>query len=179
MLEFVRDVRDADSGSDHFLLITKMWLRFKRLKQAEKQMIFDTAKLKDINIRFRYQLEVRSRFASLEKTNDIEVRWSNFKDAVYTVADSAIGQRLAAHKKQWISNESWTLTDERKNVKLKRDQADFDGVTETLGRKTSCKLDEKQWIETKCQEAKHAAAKNDFVIPQKIFETNSNFFYLK
>ena len=43
-------------------------------------MIFDTAKLKDINIRFRYQLEVRSRFASLEKTNDIEVRWSNFKE---------------------------------------------------------------------------------------------------
>ena len=59
---------------------------------------------------------------------------------------------------------------------MKRDQADFDGVTETLGRKTSCKLDEKQWIETKCQEAKHAAAKNDFAIPQKIFEANSIFF---
>ena len=87
MLEFVRDVRDADSGSDHFLLITKMWLRFKRLKQAEKQMIFDTAKLKDINIRFRYQLEVRSRFASLEKTNDIEVRWSNFKEWMERIMD--------------------------------------------------------------------------------------------
>ena len=87
MLEFVRDVRDADSSSDHFLLITKMWLRFKRLKQAEKQMIFDTAKLKDINIRFRYQLEVRSRFASLEKTNDIEVRWSNFKEWMERIMD--------------------------------------------------------------------------------------------
>ena len=87
MLEFVRDVRDADSGSDHFLLITKMWLRFKRLKQAEKQMIFDTVKLKDINIRFRYQLEVRSRFASLEKTNDIEVRWSNFKEWMERIMD--------------------------------------------------------------------------------------------
>ena len=158
-----------------------MWSKFKRLKQAEKQIIFDTAKLKDTNTRLRYQMEVRNRFASLEETDadDIEVRWSNFKDSVYTVADSVIGQRLDTHKKQWISNESWTLTDERKNVKLKRDQADFDGVTETLGRKTSCKLDEKQWIETKCQEAKHAAAKNDFAIPQKIFETNSNFFYLK
>ena len=158
-----------------------MWSKFKRLKQAEKQIIFDTAKLKDTNTRLRYQMEVRNRFASLEETDadDIEVRWSNFKDAVYTVADSAIGQRLAAHKKQWISNESWTLTDERKNVKLKRDQADFDGVAETLGRKTSSKRDKKQWIETKCQEAKHAAAKNDFAIPQKIFETNSIFFYLK
>ena len=87
MLEFVRDVRDADSGSDHFLLITKMWLRFKRLKQAEKQMIFVTAKLKDINIRIRYQLEVRNRFASLEKTDDIEVRWSNFKEWMERIMD--------------------------------------------------------------------------------------------
>ena len=53
-------------------------------------------------------MEVRNRFASLEETDadDIEVRWSNFKDAVYTVADSVIGQRLDTHKKQWISNES-------------------------------------------------------------------------
>ena len=60
---------------------------------------------------------------------------------------------------------------------MKRDQADFDGVAETLGRKTSSKRDKKQWIETKCQEAKHANEKNDFAIPQKIFETNSIFFF--
>ena len=71
-------------------------------------MIFDNAKLKDTNTRLRYQMEARNRFASLEETDadDIEVRSSNFKDAVYTIADSVIGQRLDTHKKQWISNES-------------------------------------------------------------------------
>ena len=72
-LQDVRNYRGADCGSSQFLLLAKMRLKFKRLKQAEKQMIFDTVKLKDTNTSLRYQLEVNSRFASLE------VRWSNFK----------------------------------------------------------------------------------------------------
>ena len=36
------------------LVIAKMRLKFKRLKQAEKKMIFNTTKLKDTNTRFRY-----------------------------------------------------------------------------------------------------------------------------
>ena len=85
---------------------SKSKLKFKGLKQAEKQMIFDTAKLKDTNTRLNYQLEVRNRFASTEETDDIKVRWSNFKDVVYTVADSVIGHQRGAHKKQLILNES-------------------------------------------------------------------------
>ena len=54
-------------------------------------------------------------------------------------------------------------------VKLRQDQAISDNMTPTLGRKysdlnkagkNSCKRDKKQWIETKCQEAEHAAAKS-------------------
>ena len=82
-------------------------------------MIFDSTKLKDTNTRLRYQLEVCNRFASLEETNDIEVRWSNVKDVVHTAADSVIGWRCGTHKENWISNESWTLIDERKKVKLR------------------------------------------------------------
>ena len=53
---------------------------------------------------------------------------------------------------------------------MKRDQAVSDDMTATLAReyndlnkavKNSCKRDKKQWTETKCQEAEHAAAKND------------------
>ena len=61
-----------------------MGLNFKRLKQPEKQMILDTAMFKDTNTRFKNQLEVRNRLASLEETNDIELRWSKFKGVSYT-----------------------------------------------------------------------------------------------
>ena len=61
-----------------------------RLKQAEKQKIFKTAKLKDTNTRLRYRLQVPNRFSSLEETDDIEVRWSNFKDAIHTASDSIV-----------------------------------------------------------------------------------------
>ena len=53
---------------------------------------------------------------------------------------------------------------------MRRDQAVSGNMTLTLGRKyndlnkavnNSCKRDKKQWIETKCQEAEHVAAKND------------------
>ena len=56
-----------------------MRLKFKTLKQVEKQIVFDTDKLKDTNTRFRYQLEVPNRFKSLEETDDIQLRLSNFK----------------------------------------------------------------------------------------------------
>ena len=47
--------RGFDCGNDHFLLIAEMQLKFKRLKQAEKEKkIFNTAKLKYTNITFRY-----------------------------------------------------------------------------------------------------------------------------
>ena len=91
-----------------------MRLKFKRLKHAEKQMIFDTTKFKDTNTRLRYQLEVCNRFASLKEASDIEVRWSNFKDVVHTAADSIIGRQRGTRKEQRISNESWTQIDERK-----------------------------------------------------------------
>ena len=78
---------------------------------------------------------------------------------------------------QRISNESWVPIDERKKVQLKRDWAVSDDMTEILARKcndinkvvkNSCKCDKKLWIETKCQEAEHAAVKDDARSPYKI-----------
>ena len=101
-LQDVRVYGGADCGSDHFLLITKMRLKFRMLKHAEKEMIFNTSKLRHTKKKLVYQLQVRNKFASLERTDDIEVRWPNFKDAVHTAADSIIGRRRGTRKEQWV-----------------------------------------------------------------------------
>lgn len=99
-LQDVRVYGGADCGSDHFLLITKMRVKFRMLKHAEKEMIFNTSKLRHTKKKLVYQLQVRNKFASLERTDDIEVRWPNFKDAVHTAADSIIGRRRGTRKEQ-------------------------------------------------------------------------------
>ena len=81
-------------------------------------MIFNTTKLKDTNTRFRYWLKVRNKFSYLEETDDIEVRWSNFKDAVHTAADSIIGWRWSILKEQWRSNKSWILKNKKKQKQI-------------------------------------------------------------
>ena len=95
-------------------------------------MIFDTAKLEDTNTRLMYQLEVCNRLASLKESDDIEERWSNFKDVVYTAAESITGRLRGTRKEQWTSNELWTITDKRKRAKLK--QVVSDDMTAALGK---------------------------------------------
>ena len=64
--------------------------------------------MQDLRINWKYVADFH-----LEETDNIEVRWSNFEDAVQSAADSIISPRQGTCKEQWILNESWTLIDER------------------------------------------------------------------
>lgn len=59
--------RGTDCGSDYFLLTAKMQLKFKILTQAEKQMFFNSTKLKDTDTIQKHLVEVCNRSAYLEK----------------------------------------------------------------------------------------------------------------
>ena len=75
-----------------------MQLKFKSLKQAEKQMIL-TPPCRRI-LKQDLGINWKVRFPSLKETDDIDVRWSNFKDAVHTVVDLIIARRRDTCKEQ-------------------------------------------------------------------------------
>ena len=125
-------------------------------------------------------MEVCNRFTSLEETDDIEIRWSNFKDAVHTAADSVICQQQGTRKKQWISNESWTPIDERKKSQIERDQAVSEDITVTLGRnyndlnkavKNSCKLHQKSGLKANAKKQNMLLQKTMLGFFTKLSET--------
>ena len=86
-----------------------------------------------------------------------------FPFSTKTRLEASIGLSLMMSVSPEMSQMSVSLIDERKKVKLKRDRAVSDDMTGTSGRKyndlnkavkNSCKRDKKQWIESKCQDAR-------------------------
>ncbi|XP_045496887.1 craniofacial development protein 2-like [Colias croceus] len=72
-LEDVRTYRGADCDSDHFLLLIKIKakIRIQRSGGSEGIVNLDTEKLKDIDIRKSFQLELKNRFQELDNIEDI------------------------------------------------------------------------------------------------------------
>ena len=82
-------------------------------------------------------------------------------------AEGVIGKRRGTRKEQWITQDTWKLTDERKEAKCKCDQS-VQGNKEELNQqyasldkkvKKSCKKDKKAFIEKKETVAEEAVRK--------------------
>ena len=57
----------------------------------------------------------------LEHSQDVEEKWDRMKTCVNETAEEVIGKRRGTRKEQWITQDTWKLIDERKEVKCKRD----------------------------------------------------------
>ena len=113
----------------------------------------------------------------LQDNQDIEDQWKVFSQAVRECAEETIGRRRGTRKEQWIQDDTWELIDERKSIKIKREQAKIDKERakyftkyQELDKKVKnkCRYDKKQWIENKGKEAQEAADKNDIKTLYKI-----------
>jgi len=85
-------------------------------------------------------------------------------------AETVIGCERGTNRKRWISDRTRNLIDDRKEAKKRKDQAftraraqaeavNYRKLDKEV--KKSCKQDKKDWIESKCTEAKEAASRND------------------
>ena len=157
----MRVFRGADAASDHHLVKAKIKLKLKKPKTAgkSKPRPFDVGKLRDINVRDGYQLELRNRFGSSDLVNeDVEERWRLFTEAVMEAAEASVGRKRGTAKEEWISDEAWKLIGKRKKQKTKT----FDDNNEPKEEykrwdrevKKKCRSDRQAWVDEKAAGAK-------------------------
>lgn len=119
--------RGADVGSDHHLVIAKIWLKLRatpNIKQRRK--VFDINKLLAPKDQKDFTIELRNCFTALENedgegnkdNHNVEKAWGNIVKVYKETAESVIGLRKKGDK-QWITPQTWTKIDERKKAKDK------------------------------------------------------------
>ena len=124
----LRDVkvrRGADVSSDHHLVTADIKLKLKRTGPTPKgSPRFDVCMLKDSAIKKKFTIQLRNRYQALSSTArdddadvlDINKHWTNIVEAYTETSKKVIGHRKKQHK-EWISNESWRIIEERRSLK--------------------------------------------------------------
>jgi hypothetical protein len=123
-----RVMRGADAASDHQLVRTQMKLKLrKQISKTKSQTKYDVSKLQDKNVKSKFSVELKNKFAVLEALpedegngNDIEKKWGHFEKAYNQTAKEVLGTKKRKQK-PWIRPESWKRVEERKHLKMKID----------------------------------------------------------
>jgi len=104
----VRSFRGAGCGTDHYLVIAKVRERLAVGKQAAQSFDrqgFNLRKLKELENRKQYQIEITKRFAALENLNDdedVNMTWENIKENIKTSAKESLGLHELKQHKPWF-----------------------------------------------------------------------------
>ena len=77
---------------------------------------------KDPRVSEHYYVDVSNRFAALQHANNFSEQWQMFQDTVKESAEIVLGRKRGSRKKQWITQDTWDLIDERQKMKVLRDR---------------------------------------------------------
>ena len=121
----VRSFRGADYDTDHYLVVAKVRERLAVSKQATQKLdeeIFNLRKLKNLEVKKEYQIEITNRFSALGNISDdgdINRAWENIKENITTSAKESLGLHELKQHKPWFDEECLHFLDERKQAKLR------------------------------------------------------------
>ncbi|CAC5391632.1 unnamed protein product [Mytilus coruscus] len=99
---------------------------------------FDTTKLQRPEVRNPFSIELKNMFQLLDELEDIETFWEGITKCCKETATNMIGFKERGHK-PCISNESWKLVDERRQLKEKTNNSRSERVKNSLNAKYSDK----------------------------------------
>ncbi|XP_063427525.1 uncharacterized protein LOC134711028 [Mytilus trossulus] len=175
----VRALRGADCGSDHHLICGKIRLKLRKAvkNRTNKREIFDTVKLKQPEILKKFKIELRNRFQVLENLQDnkpstvesLEQGLSRIETVFKETSRNTLGLRQLERKK-WISDDTWTSIQQRKDIKTKLNSTKSERIQTTLRKeysvkdkevKRKTKADKAIYLETLAKEAETAASKGE------------------
>ena len=106
----------ADCGSDHELLITKFWLKLKKVGKTSKRFRYDQNQ-----IPYDYTVEVRNRLKGLDLIDRVpDELWNEVRNIVQKTGSKIIPMEKKCKKAKWLSGEALQLPVKRRGEKQRR-----------------------------------------------------------
>ena len=93
----------------------------KQAAQRSDRQRFNLGKLNELEVRKQYQIEITSRFAALESSNedeDVNRTWVNIKEIIKTSAKESLGMHELKRHKPGFDEECLGFLDQRKRAKM-------------------------------------------------------------
>ena len=130
--------RGADVASDHHLLLATVKLQLRRnpIKMEEKGQRYNIARLRNPDVRKNFFIAVKNKYEALsnideEAERDAESAWRIAKESYLHACECVLGKKRKRDK-NWISAETWSLINKRREIKEKKGSARSQRLIEKL-----------------------------------------------
>ncbi|XP_071171115.1 craniofacial development protein 2-like [Mytilus edulis] len=184
-LQDVRNKRGADIASYHHLIIAKIRLKLlSTTKTKSRRKKFNVDLFKDLKVVQDYQILLQNEFSVLENLHDdetsINTAWEMTRDSIVQSSDETVGY-LQQNRKQWMSENTWKIVNERLQVKekvltaitrqqKKQTQEQYSNKDKEV--KETCKQDKRNFVELLAREAEAVCSKGD-IKPYSTLQSNT------